>query len=97
MWKCSKCGLELQDNDTVCPCGEVKPEEIIEMPEEGLQETTQEAEPKVLSAKIIALACLVLAIIILTTGIFTYYLKNRYVKITGEENTITIEDKRHGN
>ncbi|MBQ2890699.1 MAG: hypothetical protein IJE44_03525 [Clostridia bacterium] len=52
----------------------------------------EEAEPKVLNKKIVALICLVLAIILITAGIFGYYLKNRYTKITGENNTITTED-----
>ncbi|MBR2916641.1 MAG: hypothetical protein IKC07_03460 [Clostridia bacterium] len=106
MWKCGKCGLELPDSEVVCPCGEVKPEEILEnapetealeaideIIEEISEESFQEnAEPKVMSKKIVVLICLVVGVILLTAGIFGYHLKNRYVKISGGENTITSED-----
>ncbi len=117
MWKCSKCGLELADDVLVCPCGEEKPEETVEvvevipaaeaveeeavLTEETLEEgeieevAEEEAEPKVLNKKIVALICLVLAIILGTAGIFAYHLKNRYVKITGDSNTITTTDVKN--
>ncbi len=117
MWKCNKCGLELADDVIVCPCGEAKPEEIVEaveaevveapvseeaiVTEETLEEgeieeiAEEEAEPKVLNKKIVALICLVLAIILVTAGIFAYHLKNRHVKITGDSNTITTTDVKN--
>ena len=83
--------------------------EVVEAPvseeaivtEEALEEgeieeiAEEEAEPKVLNKKIVALICLVLAIILGTAGIFAYHLKNRYVKITGDSNTITTTDVKN--
>ena len=72
--------------------------EEVSVAEETLEEgeieeiAEDEVEPKVLSKKIVALICLVLAIIFITAGIFAYHLKTRYAKISGSENTITLED-----
>ncbi len=49
MWKCPKCGLELEDNVLTCPCGEPRPEEEIkeEAPVEvaTVEETPVEVAP----------------------------------------------------